>query len=104
MSAGLCTVAFSNEARFPDVVDAIIPLVTSIAGSHLVLPNVLKSDENLLRKYPKHALALLWAVLPEDATAWPHGTADALEQIGISDNTLVNDERLTELRRRLSSK
>jgi hypothetical protein len=48
----------------------------------------------------KLVLALLSAVLPENATAWPYGIEAVLSHIGEVDRSLNADERFIVLKRR----
>ena len=100
VSARLCDLAFSNEERFPEMAELVLPLITKIDRDHLMLPNLRRSKDNIVDLHPRQSLALLHAVLPDNVAAWPYGFGDILTRIGEADNTLGNDERLLELRRK----
>jgi hypothetical protein len=100
MSANLCELAFSDAANFPRIVDIILPLVTKIDMEHIALfHNLRRANSDIAGQFPEKTLALLSAVLPENASAWPHGIEDTLERIGAADPSLVRDGRLVELKR-----
>jgi len=105
ISAKLCDLAFSNEATFPSVVDAILPLVTKVDDKiHFMLHNLTSSANTIVEKYPEKTLALLYAVLSENVSAWPYGIEETLERIGVSDPSLLRDNRLVELKRRWNAR
>lgn len=99
-SARLCELAFSNDDRFPEIVDLVLPIVTTIARDHLRLPELRKTGPNLVDRHPEKALALLHAVLPDSAAAWPYGIEGTIERIGKADKKLLTDDRLIALQRR----
>jgi hypothetical protein len=81
-----------------------MPLVTKSDREHLWLPDLRKSEGNVVDKYPDKMLALLSAVLPENVAVWPYDIENALERIGISDPSLLKDPRLVELKRRWNAR
>lgn len=99
-SARLCELAFSNDDRFPEIVDLVLPVVTQIDRDHLMLPELRRSGPNIVDRYPEKALALLYAVLPDSAVAWPYGIEGTIERIGKADKKLLTDDRLIALQRR----
>jgi len=99
-SARLCELAFSRDERFPQVVDLILPIVTKIERDHLMLPELRRSGPNLVDRYPEKTLALLYAVLPDSAAAWPYAIEGTIERIGMADKALLTDDRLIALQRR----
>ncbi|KAF0221305.1 MAG: hypothetical protein FD174_443 [Geobacteraceae bacterium] len=104
ISAKLCDLAFSNEAVFPIVTDTILPLVTRIDEEGIFLPHIRGAKNEIVTKYPEKTLALIWAVLPENATKWPYGIEDVLTKIGEAEPSLLNDSRLIELKRRWNAR
>lgn len=104
ISAKLCDLAFSNEAVFPVVAETILPLVTKIDEEGFFLPHLRGTEADIVTKYPKKTLALLWAVLSENATKWPYGIEDVLTKIGEAEPSLLNDSRLIELKRRWNAR
>lgn len=104
ISTRLCDLAFSDEERFSEIADIVLPLVTKIDKDHLFLPNLRKSKDNIVDKYPQQTVALLYAVLPDNVAAWPYGIDEVLQRIGEADNTLRQDERFLELNRKWNAR
>lgn len=98
-SARLCELAFSSGDQFPTIAELVLPLLTKIERDHLMLPELRRSGENIVDKYPAQALALLHAALPDNALVWPYGIEVTLQRIGEADSALNMDERLIALRR-----
>jgi hypothetical protein len=53
----------------------------------------------LVEKYPEPTLALLSAVLTDNARQWPYGVAEVLDRIAKADPELLTDGRLIRLNR-----
>jgi len=104
ISARLCDLAFSNVKRFPEIAEIILPLLTTIDRDHLMLPNLRKTQDNIVDLHPEKTLALLHAVLPDNVAAWPYGIETTLKRIGEANESLKSDERLLELNRKWSSR
>jgi hypothetical protein len=104
VSARLCDLAFSNEDKFAEYVDCVLPLVIPIEQGHLSIPSLRNSNDTIVDKFPEKTLALLNAVLPEDARNWPYGIDETFKRIGSSNNALLKDERLIELKRRWNAR
>ena len=102
ISAALCDLAFSDADSFSKIADIILPLVTEINQEHIALYNFI--DAKIVDQFPKKTLALLFAALPEDVSAWPYGMEDTLDRIGVADPSLLNDARLVELKRRWNAR
>ncbi|WP_262730906.1 SIR2 family protein [Alloalcanivorax marinus] len=100
MSARLCELAFSSGDDFPTIAALVLPLLDRIERNHLMLPALRRSGDNIVDRYPEQALALLHAVLPSNASAWPHGMEEILKKIGDASSALNNDARLISLKRR----
>ena len=99
-SARLCELAFSSEDQFPEIAALVLPLLSKIERDHLMLPELRRSGDNIVDRYPEQALALLFAVLPGNALAWPYGMEGILQRIGEANSALNIDDRLISLRRR----
>jgi hypothetical protein len=99
-SARLCELAFSSGDRFPVIAELVLPLLSQIDRDHLSLPGLRRSGNSVVDRHPSQALALLHAVLPDNALAWPHGIDAVLQRIGAADPSLNTDERLIALKRR----
>jgi hypothetical protein len=104
ISVNLCDLAFSDAATFVKIVDIILPLVTKIDQEHIVLHNLRKANGDIVRQFPEKMLALLFAVLPENVSAWPYGIEDTLERIRVANPSLLHDGRLVELKRRWNAR
>lgn len=102
--ANLCDLAFSDAANFQKIVDIILPLVAKIDQEHIALHNLRKANSDIVGQFPEKTLALLFAVLPENASAWPYRIEDTLERIGVADPFLMHDGRLVELKRRWNAR
>jgi hypothetical protein len=100
ISARLCDLVFADEKRFPKMAEIVLPLLTKIDQDHLNLPNLRKSKDNIVDLHPKQTLALLDAVLPDNAAAWPYGIEAVIQRIGEADSSLNTDERLIALKRK----
>lgn len=100
MSAKLCDLAFSNEAVFHIIADIILPLLTKIDEEGFFLPHLRGTKTDIVAKFPEKTLALLWAVLSENAAKWTYGIEDVLVKITEAEPSLLNDSRLIELKRR----
>ena len=104
ISARLCDLAFSNAASFSKIADIILPLVSEINQEHIMFHNLKDAKNNIVVQFPEKTLALLFAVLPENVSAWPYGIEDTLEQIGVAHPSLLSDGRLVELKRRWNAR
>ncbi|MCP9230024.1 SIR2 family protein [Mesorhizobium sp. LMG 17147] len=99
-SARLCELAFSSGEQFPAIAALVLPLLSRIERDHLMLPELRRSGDSIVDRYPEQGLALLHAVLPDNALAWPYGIDGILQRIGEADTTLNADDRLISLKRR----
>lgn len=104
ISSRMCDIAFADKERFPQLVEVVLPLVTKIDQDHLMIPNLRKSKDNIVDQFPEETLTLLYAVLPDNARAWPYGIEDTLQRIGDANKSLNTDGRLITLRRRWESR
>jgi hypothetical protein len=71
---------------------------------HLMLPILRQAKDNIPDLYPREALSLLHAVLPENVSAWPYGLKDWLARISEADSNLKIDEKFLELKRKWDSR
>jgi hypothetical protein len=94
----LCTLAFDDEPHFPELVGAILPLVSRVHGGSLNLPLVRAADETITKNYPDQVLELLAVVLPDDVTRWPYGVAQTLERLTQAKAVLGSDPRMIRLK------
>jgi hypothetical protein len=100
-SAALAEIALRAGERMPEVTAAVLPVLETTAEPSDALPLVHRAEDGQISRFPAEHLALLYAVLPENAQVWPWGMAQVIERLaGIA--PLKNDPRLSELRRRLA--
>jgi len=104
ISGRLMDLAFSSVESFEELSEIILPLVTAVESEHLRLPNLRKKKDGIIDLYPKKALALLYAVLPDNVAYWPFDIEDILRRISEADENLSSDERLIELNRKWKSR
>jgi len=100
-SARLCDLAFSNVQLFPRIADIVTELVASVSDQHLILANLQEEDSTIIKAHPKQVLALLSAILPAEVSKWPYGMEGILDRLQQADASLLKDDRLIELKRRL---
>src|SRR5262249_21881398 len=62
----LCTLAFDDDTHFPELVDAILPLVSDAEIGSVSLPLPHNKGQMIAKNYPDQLLELLAAVLPDD--------------------------------------
>ena len=79
ITARLCELAFSDADAFPERVEMILPLLTKIDDEARQYLTGL--EDKIVDQYPEKTLALLTAILPDDASVWPYGIETALERI-----------------------
>jgi hypothetical protein len=96
----LCMIAFEDDEHFPELVDAILPLVSPGDGVGIMVPPA-ASERQIFERYPEHALALLWAVLPIDSSKWPYSMDAVLQQLWKQSTRIRKDSRMVELMRRI---
>lgn len=102
-SARLTRLAFSNTSIFVEVADIIEPLITKATGEYMLLPEAVEQHE-ILEKYPEKALAILFAVLPDELWGWPHDIENIFSVLTSSGPVLAADPRFIELKRRWDSR
>ena len=101
VTAALCDLALSDVTTFAERIDLILPLVTVLDHQYTGLHQL---EDEIIDQYPEKVLALLSAVLPENAAIWPYASGEVLERIGNADSSLRNDSRLVELKRRWNAR
>lgn len=100
-SAALATLALGSRDRMPEVTAAVLPVLGITADQVDVFPRSGEGDDEEVKRYPQEYLAILHAILPEDAGLWPWGVPPVIEQLaGIG--ALAGDPRVAELRRRMA--
>lgn len=104
ISARLCDLVFSSEQHFQQLAKVVLPLLSKADGEHFSLPHLRRAESNVVDRYPEQTLAILYAALPENTSAWPYGIEGTLLRISESDKQLTTDGRLIELRRKWESR
>jgi hypothetical protein len=99
VSAKLAELAFAQGDQFPLFVDYVLPLVVPIDQDHIRLPIERLDGEKLVETYPERTLALLSAVLSDNARQWPYGISEILDRIAKAEPRLLADSRLIKLNR-----
>ena len=100
----MIALAFSNEYKFMDVSEAILPLLCPIELDHVILPYIRPSEGEIVNKHPKRVLEILDRALPENANIWPWGIDETLKHLVVADPALQNDAKWIELMRRWNSR
>lgn len=103
-SARLCELAFSSKDQFPKIAALVLPLLSKIELDRLTLPSLYKLEDNIIDQHPEQVLALLYAVLPDNALAWPYEMEEILQRIEKADDKLKQDNRLIFLKRQWNSR
>jgi hypothetical protein len=104
MTARLCEVLVARAESFAALIGVVSPLLTTIrdaTGFHIHFEGEVKS---VIQTHPERFLHLLHSVLPEDIRHWPYGINDALDVIAEADDSLLDDIRFCELRRRWNAR
>jgi hypothetical protein len=94
--------AFADSSAFPQRVNEILPLVTKI--DQTTRHELVRLEDAKVSQYPDEVVALLSAILPENAAIWPYGIESTLETIQVSKSSLARDPRLIELMRRWNAR
>jgi hypothetical protein len=99
VSAKLAELAFAQGDRFPLFIDYVLPLVVPIDQDYIRLPIERTDSDLLVETYPEQTLALLDAVLTDNARQWPYGVSEILDRIAKAETQLLTDSRLIRLNR-----
>jgi hypothetical protein len=92
----LCTLAFDDEKHFPELVSAILPLLSHAQiGSVAWLPH---DKIETIANYPDQVLDLLAVMLPDDVARWPYGVGQMLERVIKAKPALGTDPRIIRLK------
>ena len=101
ISTALCELAFTDAEAFESLADIILPLVTKVDRHSFFIYKL--DDTSIIDLFPEKVLALLCAVLPDNASEWPYGIGSALKRIGEVKPALSKDKKLIELMKRLGT-
>jgi hypothetical protein len=100
MSGHLANFVLAVGDLMPTLVSLVLPRLIPVRNSHFWFKSEGEGSLNhAARAYPLATLDLLWAVLGEDASLWPHRVGEALDLLEQAADT-ASDLRLQELRRR----
>lgn len=100
ISEELCDVAFLSEDQFPELAEAVLPLLVKGTSDYLSLSNFYQCHESITKRHPGTVLALLHAVLSDNVRAWPYEMGEVLAYMGEADASLRSDERFIEIKRK----
>jgi hypothetical protein len=81
----------------------VTDLVARVSDQHLILANLQEEDSVLMKTHPKQVLALLSAILPAEISKWPYGMEGILDRLQQADASLLKDDRMIDLKRRLAA-
>lgn len=97
VSARLVELAIDQEAVFPEVVAAVIPLLGRPEPNSLAIYRLKKTETAIMERYPAATLDLLYAMLSEDTGQWPWGARDVVAELSRHAPALANNPKMTEL-------
>ena len=103
ISGRLADLAVHQEHNFPEVVAAVVPLITRSEEGDMTLYRLRSSTSDVMRNHPDAALTLLYAMLSEDSSRWPYGARELLKELGKHKPKLLDDPKMIELLGRLDS-
>ncbi len=94
ISAALCELVFTDAEAFGSLIDLILPLVSKCDKHGLFIYKL--DDSKIIDLFPEKVLALVYVVLPDNASEWPYGIGNVLKRIGEVKPTLLKDKKLLE--------
>ena len=100
-SEQLVELSLRQKINYPEVVEAVLPLLTRVGPHQVFIPTLRKTDETVAGEHPEATLALLHAILPDERSHWPYGAEDALRVIVERAPELASDSRYIELVQRI---
>lgn len=103
-SARLCALAFSSKEQFPTIAALVLPLLSKIELDHLTLSSFEEPADDIIDQHPEKVLELIYAVLPDNALAWPYWVGRILQRIEQADAKLKQDNRLISLKRQWNAR
>jgi hypothetical protein len=78
--------------------------VSKVSDQHLVLPNLQEDESVIISTYPKQTLSLLAAILPDQVSKWPYGIEEILRRLQEAESSLIRNEQLIDLKRKLAKR
>lgn len=103
ISARLVDLAIKQTANFPEVVNAVVPLLGASDTQTLAIHRLRSPDSAIMEAHPEATLDLIHAMLSEDARQWPYGAQGILADLRKAAPHLVGHPKLIELQSRLES-
>ena len=103
-SARLVELAFSNDDRFIEISELILPLIGPIERDDIILPSLRRGEENVINAHPERVLDILYIALPDDANKWPYEIDAAIKRIAEVKPELRTNPKWVELMRRWNSR
>jgi hypothetical protein len=95
----LVDIAFGDEARFPEIAEAVTPLLATTDARKTHLSLLGHKAEQIIAAHPKIVLTLLSAILSDEAAKWPYGVANVLERISEARPEVSDDPRFRRLKK-----
>lgn len=103
-SAWFCTLAFSSKEQFTKIAALVLPLLSKIELDRLTLSSFKEPADDIIDQHPEKVLELIYAVLPDNALAWPYWVGRILQRIEEADVKLKQDNSLISLKRQWNSR
>lgn len=103
-SAWFCTLAFSSKEQFTKIAALVLPLLSKIELDRLTISSFTKPADDIIDQHPEKVLELIYAVLPDNALAWPYWVGRILQRIEQADAKLKQDNKLISLKRQWNSR
>lgn len=103
-SARLIELAFSNEDRFLEISELILPLIGAIERDHIMLPSLRHGEDSIVNAHPERVLEILYVALPDDANKWPYEIDATIRRIADVKPDLRTNPKWVELMRRWNSR
>ena len=104
VSKRLLDLAFVDNDLFPELAEAALPLLTEISDQYYLFAILQPPCVDRVTGYPLETLSLLSAVLPDSVANWPYGIDEMLKFLGNTGESVRNDARFIELKRKWDSR
>lgn len=104
VSKRLLDLAFVDNDLFPELAEAVLPLLTEISDQYYLFEILQPPCVDRVTGYPLETLSLLGAVLPDSVANWPYGIDEMLKFLGNAGDCVRDDARFIELKRKWDSR
>lgn len=104
VSKRLFDLAFVDKGIFPELAEAALPLLTEISDQYYLFAILQPPCVEIVSGYPLETLSLICAVLPKDVANWPYNTDEMLKILDNAGESVRNDARLIEIKRKWDSR